>query len=338
MFGTVCDMDVAVFVVDGVADFGLAAVVEVFRTANLLLDELDTAPDPWRVRTVSPGTGVRSGHGNLVPTTPLSELPADIGTIVVPALELYDAEGVIGLVTAARNDVVLERISAAQQRGAHVAAACTGTFFLAESGVLDGGSATTSWWLGPVFRRRYPQVELEEGRVLCRSGTITTAGAALSHLDLALAMVAAQSPALAELVARFFLVGDRRTQVALPEFVARGNSLVAAYERWVRDHIADQFQISDAAHSLGVTVRSLQRATRAEIGMSPRDFANEIRLERATYLLRNTTLTVDAVAARVGYLNAGTLRSLFRRRRHRSLAEVRASPLSWEGALVGTGQ
>ncbi|MBF6171385.1 GlxA family transcriptional regulator [Nocardia blacklockiae] len=327
-------MDVTIFVVDQVADFGLATVVEAFRTANLLRGELDSAPEPWHVRVASPGPGVRSGHGNLVPTTPLAELPAELGTIVVPALELYDAEGVVELVSAASNTAVLEHISLARQAGAPVAGACTGTFFLAESGVLDGIPATTSWWLGPAFRRRYPRVELEEGRTLCRSGAVTTAGAALSHLDLALALIAGQSPTLAELVARFFVVGDRRTQVAVPEFVARGNSLVAAYERWVRDHIAEQFRITDAARALDVTVRSLQRATRAEIGMSPRDFANEIRLERATHLLRNTTLTVDTVAARVGYLNAGTLRLLFRRRRHRTLAEVRASPLTWEAGPV----
>ncbi|WP_280382111.1 GlxA family transcriptional regulator [Nocardia wallacei] len=323
-------MDVAVFVVDGVADFGLAAVLEVFNTANALLGELETAPDPWRVRTVSLGTSVRTGHGHLVPTTPLDEIRDGIGLLIVPAVLVADAEGVIDLVSSPASRAVLERISAVRREGAQVAAACTGTFFLAEAGVLDGIQATTSWWLGPAFRRRYPSVELDEGRVLCRAGQITTAGAVLSHLDLALSVVAAQSPALAELVSRFFLIGDRRAQIAIPEVVARGDSLVAAFERWVRDHLAEQFQITDAARALGVTVRSLQRATRAEIGMSPRDFANDIRLERATHLLRTTSLTVDAVATRVGYLNAGTLRSLFRRRRHRSLAEVRASPLSWD--------
>ncbi len=109
-----------------------------------------------------------------------------------------------------------------------------------------------------------------------------------------------------------------------------GDSLVADFERWVRDYIAEQFSITQVARSLGVTLRSLQRATHAEIGMSPRDFVNEVRLERATQLLHSTSFTVDAVATRVGYLNAGTLRSLFRRRRGRTTADVRASPLVWE--------
>ncbi|WP_327095485.1 helix-turn-helix domain-containing protein [Nocardia vinacea] len=324
-------MDVAVFVQDGVADLGLTAVLETFATANALREELDTAPDPWRVHIVADGKQVLTAHGFRAQTTPITELPDDVGLIVVPATRVLDADGLIGVVSAPANRPVLQLMTRAYESGAHLAAACTGTFYLAEAGVLDGVVATTSWWLGPAFRRRYPRIDLDESRILCRADRLTTAAASLSHIDLALALIAAQSPTLAELTARYLVVGDRRTQrdSAIPEVIARNDSLVAAFERWVRDHVADQFRIADAAHLLGVTERTLQRATQAEIGMSPRDFVHEVRLERATQLLRTTTLTIDAIAVKVGYLNAGTLRGLFRRRRGRSIAEVRASRLSW---------
>jgi transcriptional regulator GlxA family with amidase domain len=324
-------MDVAVFVQDGVADFGLAAVLEAFGTANSLRDELESAPEPWHLRVVSTGDQVCSAYGHLVPTTPVADLPDGFDLMIVPALRVLDADALIEAVSAPANRSVLELMSQAHESGAHLAAACTGTFYLAESGVLDGLNATTSWWLGPAFRRRYPRIELDEGQVLCRTDRLTTAGASLSHLDLALSLIAASSPALAELTAKYMVVGERRPQAdsVIPEVLARHNSLVAAFERWVRDHIAEQFRIADAAHQLGVTERSLQRATQAEIGMSPRDFIHDVRLERATHLLRTTTLTVDSVSVKVGYLNAGTLRSLFRRRRGRTIAEVRSSRFSW---------
>ncbi|NNH73222.1 helix-turn-helix domain-containing protein [Nocardia uniformis] len=329
-------MDVAVFVVDGVADFGLAAVLEAFSTANSLVEEFDPAPAVWRIQTVSLGDSVRSGHGHTVPTTRLANMSAGIDLIIVPAVLVFDAESLIRLVSAPAGRPVLERILRARTEGASLAAACTGTFFLAEAGVLDGVQATTSWWLGPAFRNRYPRIVVDEGPVLCRAGRITTAGAALSHLDLALSLIAARSPALAELTSRYLVAGYGRTQIefAVPEVIARGDSLVAAFERWIRDHIAEQFQITDAARQLNVTPRSLQRATRTEIGMSPTDFVNEIRLQRATHLLRTTALTIDSVAAKVGYLNAGTLRSLFRRRRGRTIADVRSSPLTWDSASI----
>ncbi|MEU2042996.1 GlxA family transcriptional regulator [Nocardia niwae] len=324
-------MNVVVFVVDGVADFGYAALLETFNTANAVRAELPGPPEPWRVRTASFGTTVRSGHGNTVPTIPLDELGDEFEQMIVPAVNVLEATALIDLVSAPASRPVLERLITARDRGVHLAGACTGTFFLAEAGVLDGSPATTSWWLGPSFRRRYPRVELDEGRTLCRGRGVSTAGAALSHMDLALSLIAGTSPALAERAMRYLAVGAGRPQreFIVPEIIARGDSVTAAFERWVRAHLGENFRISHAARAIGVTERSLQRATHAELGMSPTEFVHDIRLERAVHLLRTTSLTVDAVAAKVGYLNAGTLRGLFRRRRGMSISEIRMTRVSY---------
>ncbi|MEU2176763.1 MULTISPECIES: GlxA family transcriptional regulator [Nocardia] len=324
-------MDVVVFVVDGVADFGYAALLETFNTANAVRAELPGSPEPWRVRSASFGATVRSGHGNTVPTIPLDELGDDFELMIVPAVNVLEAAALVDLVSAPASRPVLDRLIAARDRGAHLAGACTGTFFLAEAGVLDGSPATTSWWLGPSFRRRYPRVDLDEGRTLCRGRGVSTAGAALSHMDLALSLIAAKSPALAERAMRYLAVGAGRPQreFIVPEIIARGDSVTAAFERWVRAHLGENFRIAHAARAIGVTERSLQRATHAELGMSPTEFVHDIRLERAVHLLRTTSLTVDAVAAKVGYLNAGTLRGLFRRRRGMSISEIRMTRLSY---------
>lgn len=324
-------MEVIVVASDGVADLGLAAILEAFNTANGIRAGLEHPPEAWRVRTVSMGHSVRSGHGHLVPTTPLADVTGRVDVAIVPAAAIVDADALVEAVTSPANHAVRDWLIAVRDAGTDLAAACTGTFFLAEAGVLDGVAATTSWWLGPTMRRRYPLVEVDESRTLCRADGITTAGATLMHFDLALSLIASQSPAVAETVSRYLVVGDRSTQLAsaIPEVMARGDSLVAALERWVRPHLADSFGIADAATELGVTVRTLQRAVQAEIGMTPRDFVDEIRLERATHLLQTTTLTVDAVAGRVGYLNAGTLRALYRRRRGRSIADVRGTVPAW---------
>ncbi|WP_174189298.1 GlxA family transcriptional regulator [Nocardia barduliensis] len=323
-------MDVAVFVVDGVADFGYAALLETFNTANSVRGELADPPQPWRVHSTSFGATVRSGHGNTVPTVPLEELGDEFELMIVPAVNVLEAAALIELISAPASRPVLDRLIAARERGAHLAGACTGTFFLAEAGVLDGSPATTSWWLGPSFRRRYPRVDLNEGRTLCRGNGVTTAGAALSHMDLALSLIAAKSPALAERAMRYLAVGAGRPQreFIVPEIIARGDSVTAAFERWVREHLGENFRIAQAARAIGVTERSLQRATHAELGMSPTDFVHDIRLERAVHLLRSTSLTVDAVAAKVGYLNAGTLRGLFRRR-GMSISEIRMARVSY---------
>ncbi len=318
-------MNVGVFVVDDVADFGLAAVLEVLSTAQSLREEIDAPAAPWTITTLGLGTHVRTGAGHTVPSTPLDSLPSLPDLLIVPAVNVKQSGALIELVSCPQNRPVLALIAQAKAEQVQLAAACTGTFFLAEAGVLDGHAATTSWWLAPVFRRRYPLVRLEEGHTLRRAPGITTAGAAFSHVDLALSLVQAQSPALADLVARYLLIGNTSSQAAfaVPAAMAQHDPLTASFERWVRQHLDQPIKMSTASQELGVSERSLQRATATALGMSPMDFVNEVRLDRATYLIRSTAASAEEVAAQVGFLNVGTLRDLIRRRRGMTIRELR---------------
>ncbi|MBA3744941.1 MAG: helix-turn-helix domain-containing protein [Sporichthya sp.] len=323
-------MAVGVFVVDEVADFGLAAILEVLSTANALRDQVSPAAPAWAVTTLGLGCEVRSGAGHRIPTTPVSELDRLPDLLLVPAINVKGADALVQLVSAEPNRTVLELIARARSEGVELAAACTGTFFLAEAGVLDGVSATTSWWVAPAFRQRYPRVTLEEGHALRRAPGITTAGAAFSHVDLVLSLVRAQSPALAELVSRYLLIGTRLPQAAfaVPGVMAAHDPLTASFDRWIRQNLSRSFTVAAAAKALNISERSLQRATAATLGMTPVDFVHEIRLDHATHLLRSTQLSLEAIATEVGYRNVGTLRDLARRRRGMTLRELRRGPTS----------
>lgn len=330
-------MDVGVFVVDGAADFGLAAVLEVLTTANSLRDHVTAPPPPWNVSTIGISRRVRTGAGHEVPATALTDLVTLPELLVVPAANVKEEAGLIATVCAPRYAPALAMIAQARARRVPLAAACTGTFFLAEAGALDGAAATTSWWLGSVFRRRYPRVRLDESRTLCRADGVTTAGAAFAHIDLALSIVHTASPALAELVARYLLIGNRTPQAdfAIPTVLAQADPVTAAFERWVREHLAEPVSITEGARAVGLSERQLQRTTASTLGMSPLEFVTEIRLEHATHLLRTTTMTTDAVAARVGYLSASALREAVRRRRGMTLKDLRDSitPMPYIGGL-----
>jgi transcriptional regulator GlxA family with amidase domain len=315
-------MRITVLAVPGLFDSGLSAVLDVVATANVLRGDVATSVPPFDVTVGGTEASVRTGHGLRLATTPLAEVGVP-DLLVVPAIGCnLKAPQIVDLV---QNHPALAHVTAVRTAGSALAAACTGTFFLAEAGVLDGRLATTSWWLGPAFRRRYTAVRLDESRTLARDGQITTAGAAFAHIDLALSIVAQESPALADLVARYLVIGDRPSQAifAVPSHLAATDPTMTAFERWVRDHVAEPLQISGVAAALGVSERTLQRTTAAALGMSPIDFVHEIRLDEATFLLRTTNQTVDAIAAHVGYQNTSTLRALVRRRRGTTISALR---------------
>ncbi len=197
-----------------------------------------------------------------------------------------------------------------------VASACAGTFLFAEAGILDGLRATTSWWLSPLFRSRYPQVTLDQSRMVTSCDGVTTAGAAFGHVDLALSIVRRSSPALSDLVGNYLVIDERPSQAAhtMTGTLAASDPTVAAFERWAREHLHEPISVSDAADAVGVSERTLQRATRAVLGTSPVRFVQDLRIEQATHLLRSTDHSIEAIARRVGYENANTLRILLRER------------------------
>lgn len=314
-------MRVAVLTVDGMFDSGLSAVLDVLAVANALREDVSGAPPPIEVTVVGTSATTRTGHGLQLATTPLADLDRQPDLIVGPAVGLRAPGEVIDIVRA---HPALDWLRAQTELGSSLAAACSGTFFLGEAGLLDGLLVTTSWWLGAAFRARYPAVDLDVRLTIAEQGHVTTAGAAFAHIDLALAIVARQSPELTERVARHLLIGDRPSQAsfAVPAQLASADPAIKAFERWVRDHLDEPLRIHQIATQIGLSERALQRTTASVLGMSPLDFVHEIRLDQATFLLRTTQQSPESVARAVGYQNVSTLRALVRRRRGSTLTQL----------------
>jgi transcriptional regulator GlxA family with amidase domain len=210
-------------------------------------------------------------------------------------------------------------------RGATMAAACVGTFVLAESGLLENHRATTTWWLAPLFRKRYPTVVLDESDMVVKSGDRVTAGAALSHVDLALWIVRSASPQLAALVAKYLIVDSRPSQsaYALTDHLVHDDPIVQRFERWARARLTRGFSLDDAAKATGASKRTLARHLQTVLGKSPLAYFQTLRVERAVHLLKTGDATVDEIAARVGYADGTTLRTLLKRRLNVGVKELR---------------
>jgi transcriptional regulator GlxA family with amidase domain len=197
---------------------------------------------------------------------------------------------------------------------------------LGAAGVLDGGPATTTWWLAKHFARRFPAVEVRVDSMVVAHRRIVTAGSAFAHADLMLALLArASGPSLARLVARFLVVDERPSQARymIADHLRADDAALRRAERHVRDNLHRRVSVEEMAQKAGTSSRTLARRMHERLGTTPLRFVQQIRVERAVHLLETSALSVEAVAAEVGYADPAAFRRILRRATGRSPREHR---------------
>ena len=236
--------------------------------------------------------------------------------IIVPGLGIASADELDAKLASPACRRAGAMLVEAFQSGVTLAASCASTFLLAEAGLLDGRRATTTWWLAPVFQRRYPEVELVTDQMVVADWPIATAGAAMAQMDLMLAVVTRfAGPNLAKACANYLLLDERRSQAPFMAvtYLAGQDRRIAKAEKWIRDNIARDFGMEELAEAVALAPRTFARRIAATCGVTPIQFVQRIRVETARYLLETTRLSVDEIARKVGYAEPSTLRRLIRR-------------------------
>jgi transcriptional regulator GlxA family with amidase domain len=318
-------MRISILALEGMFDTGLTTVLDALAMANQLAQWTGISTPGFEVTLVGVRPQVHTALGLQVPVCKFTDTP-NPDCVIVPAIANITAET---LLPALGRDDVIDALGALRSwhgTGARLAAACTGTFVLAESGLLAGNEATTTWWLSPVFRQRYPDVRLNAHRIVVPSGSMVTAGAALSHLDLALWLIRGNSPELAALVAKYLVFDTRRSQsgYVISDHLAHSDPLIERFDRWVRERLDSTLTLDSIAEALGTSKRTLSRRLDAVLGKTPFEFIQDLRIERAVHLLKTSKCSVDQIAEQVGYADGVTLRTLMRRRLGKGIRELRS--------------
>jgi len=317
-------MRIHVLALNGVFDTGLAAVLDAFGVANALAETAGTPSLHFETKVVGLRKSATTAQGLGVVVTPAAKVEApDI--VVMPAINRIHPDPLMEALGGGEVREATAVLRKWSESGAMVSAACVGTFVLAEAGLLDGEEATTTWWLAPFFRQRYPRVKLDETRLIVPSNRVVTAGAALGHLDLALTLIRRASPELAGLTAKYLVADARTSQAAytIPDHMIHADPLVRKFERWARERLAEGFSLDEAAAALATSKRTLARRMQSVMGKSPLAYFQDLRIERAVHLLETSQASVDQIAEEVGYAEGVTLRVLLRKKLGRGVREIR---------------
>ncbi len=203
-------------------------------------------------------------------------------------------------------------------RDTMIGASCTGTFFLAETGLLDGRLATTNWAFARYFQRCYPQVTLKPARILTQDGGILCSGATTSFLDLSLFLIEKFGSAeLASHCAKALLVEPhRRNQSPYVVFDYQkshsDDKVLAAQER-MEDSFDQSMSLDALAEDLGISSRHFKRRFKNATGDSPLTYLQRVRIEAAKQKLETTRENITEITWQVGYEDSNSFRRLFKK-------------------------
>lgn len=309
---------ILVLALDGMMDSSLAITLDTFRTAQGIHSH-SGKPGAVRVlvagyrKTVRGSGGMRLGTDLLFAEAIKGDIKPD--WIVLPGLGLVSDSAISTRLV--QKDVMAAMGVLRHFAGtARIGASCSSVFLLAETGLLAQRHVTMTWWLAHLFRARYPDVRLDETRMLVRDASFLTAGAAFAQLDLALAIVSdIMGAATAHLCSRYLLIDQRPAQARYmaPTHMQHADPTVIAAEQWIDRHISGPISMTALASALAVSPKTLARRIDAAIGVSPVKFIQRRRLLHAAHLIETSSLSIEAIAAKVGYQDGTALRKLVKR-------------------------
>ncbi|MGW4030622.1 GlxA family transcriptional regulator [Streptomyces sp. NPDC004838] len=236
------------------------------------------------------------------------EALAEADTVIVPAAYKPSV-----LLTEGRLPDELAEVFAHIRPGTRLASICTGSFFLAAAGFLDGRPATTHWSLADRLQRLFPSVMVNPDVLYIDDGDVLTSAGVAAGIDLCLHLVRRDhGAAVANAVARHSVVpphrdGGQAQYIRRP--VPEGPSATTSAARdWALGRLHEPIQLRDMAERESMSVRTFTRRFREEVGASPGQWLTRQRVERARHLLESTDLSVDQVARDAGFGTAQSMR------------------------------
>ncbi|MCX5052292.1 MULTISPECIES: GlxA family transcriptional regulator [unclassified Streptomyces] len=287
---------VVVLALDGVYPFELGIPSRIFGAACGRYEVLTCTVDGQPVRTSADFT-IGVDHG--------PEILATADTVVVASVTPSHIPTELPAEVAA----ALERI----RPDARIVSICTAAFVLAAAGLLDGRKATTHWHVVDLFRRRYPNIDLDPDVLFVDDGRVLTSAGAASGVDVCLHIVRTDHGSeLANFVARCCVVPPFRDggqaqyiEQPVPE---SGAASTAATRAWALEHLDEPLTLTGLAGHARMSRRTFARRFNDEVGLSPGRWIVQQRVSRARHLLESSDLSVDQIASHVGFATGASLR------------------------------
>lgn len=292
----------AIVVFDDVTLLDVAGAGEVFVEANRFGADYRLKIASLGGRDVTTSIGTRLGV-----TDDLSSIES-ADTVLVAGSDHLPARAI--------DPALVEAVRSVSARSRRMASICTGSFILAQAGLLSGRRATTHWHDTRLLSRAFPDVTVEPDAIFVRDGEVFTSAGISSGIDLALALVEMDyGTELVRNVARWLVVylkragGQSQFSVLVEAAPPPQSPLRAVIDAVAADPAADHSVKSLAARA-SLSTRQLTRLFQSELGTTPARYVELVRIDFARGALESGR-SVSETAGMAGFGSIETLRRVF---------------------------
>ena len=271
-----------------------SAAIEPLRSANRMSER---QLFEWRLISVD-GKAVTASNGIPIAVHESLDQLSKVDMLVV----------CVGLepVQFGRGQKVHHHLRRLARHGSMVGAISSGSFILADAGLLTDRRCTVHWEYADLFRSRYPTLAVTSDLYVVDRDVFTCSGGTAA-LDMMLHFISEVSgPQLALAVAEQFMhphirkQGDHQRLDMHTRYGIDSPKLVEIIG-FMEGAIENPFDVTDIAQRVGISARQVERLFREQIGTSPKAFYLRLRLAKARTLLRQTLNSIRAVALECGF-------------------------------------
>ncbi len=246
----------------------------------------------------------------------------------------YDYIAVVGGPIHSRHGVppeLLDYLRLAHGKGVKLIGLCTGSFVLAEAGLLDGKRCAVHFSLEQVLQQRYPKVRPIEGLPLVRDGDVLTCPGGIAAVEAAREIVLRHCGlSRARKAIQYLVANAEQMNFAISQLHPLEEAALNCTDRRIvqavtimRERIYEHMSISALARLIGASEKQLTKAFEQNLGISPSAFWRELRLDHTHWLVQNTDRSVAQIAYECGFSDSTHLCKSFKKRFAISPARLR---------------
>jgi transcriptional regulator GlxA family with amidase domain len=204
------------------------------------------------------------------------------------------------------------------ENGADLVSMCVGAFFLGSMGILDGKRCSTHWASAQEFKQLYPNVELEDERIVSESDRIFTSGGALAFTNLLIHLIQRYAGReLAVLAAKAYMIDiGCESQSPFSVFIglkSHNDKEVLKAQEFIESHFYEKFSVDDICEEVGVGRRTFERRFKNSTANTIFEYIQRVKIEAAKKKLEKGAQTVSQVMYEVGYTDTKAFREVFKK-------------------------